>query len=232
MAKKFYAVKRGRKQGIFATWAECKAQVDGFERPVYKGFMSREEAVDWLGGGQRKPAPAISAEVLLYTDGSCLGNPGAGGWAAISMTPDPSLVEKHPVGDGETIGLPIAAGTLIENTVSGGAAETTNNRMELTAVIEGLRLIPPQLSVAVFTDSRYICDAFNRGWVAIWQRRRWRKATNEPVKNPELWQALFDLACSREVSFHWVRGHNANPYNERCDELARAEAQRFAQQKS
>ena len=217
MAKKFYAVKRGRKTGLFTVWAECAAQVKGFQGAVYKGFMTEEEARAWLGGADaRTEQPRAAAEMaapsapdadyIIHTDGSCLRNPGgAGGWAAVIETTATGAVEEK----------------------SGGAPETTNNRMELTAALMALTAVPEGARVALYTDSQYLKNAFTKFWLPAWKKRGWKKADGEPVLNQDLWVQLDAAFAARQVQFHWVKGHAGNPRNERCDALARAEAERF-----
>ena len=223
MAKKYYAVKRGRKTGLFTVWAECAAQVQGFQGAVYKGFMTEVEAHDWLSGGASSangstastlkkgnaPAPAesIDADYIIHTDGSCLRNPGgAGGWAAVIET--------------------VATGAVTEK--SGGDPETTNNRMELTAALEALSAVPEGARIALFTDSQYLKNAFTKFWLPAWKKRGWKKADGEPVLNQDLWMQLDAVFAARRIQFHWVKGHAGNERNERCDELARSEAERFS----
>ena len=217
MAKKFYAVKRGRKTGLFTVWAECAAQVKGFQGAVYKGFMTEEEARAWLGGADaRTEQPRAAAEMaepsapdadyIIHTDGSCLRNPGgAGGWAAVIETAATGVVEEK----------------------SGGAPETTNNRMELTAALMALSTVPEGARVALYTDSQYLKNAFTKFWLPAWKKRGWKKADGEPVLNQDLWVQLDAVFAARQVQFHWVKGHAGNPRNERCDALARAEAEKF-----
>jgi ribonuclease HI len=133
--------------------------------------------------------------VTLYTDGSCHGNPGPGGWAAI--------VEEE-TGARE---------------LSGANLATTNNQMELTAVLEGLKSLAEPSEVDVWTDSRYVADGM-AVWLANWKRRGWRTADRKPVKNEALWRALDAEAQRHRVRWHWVRGHDGHPQNERCDYLA------------
>ena len=217
MAKKFYAVKRGRKTGLYTVWAECAAQVKGFQGAVYKGFMTEEEARTWLGDADaRTEQPhasvtatepsAPTADYIIHTDGSCLRNPGgAGGWAAVIETTATGAVEEK----------------------SGGDPETTNNRMELTAALMALRAVPEGARVALYTDSQYLKNAFTKFWLPAWKKRGWKKADGEPVLNQDLWVQLDAAFAARQVQFHWVKGHAGNPRNERCDALARAEAERF-----
>ena len=217
MAKKFYAVKRGRKTGLFTVWAECAAQVKGFQGAVYKGFMTEEEARAWLGGADARTeqtraaaemaAPsAPDADYIIHTDGSCLRNPGgAGGWAAVIETAATGAVEEK----------------------SGGDPETTNNRMELTAALMALSAVPEGARVALYTDSQYLKNAFTKFWLPAWKKRGWKKADGEPVLNQDLWVQLDAAFAARQVQFHWVKGHAGNPRNERCDALARAEAEKF-----
>lgn len=136
--------------------------------------------------------------VTLYTDGACSGNPGAGGWGAIL------LYGEH------------------RKEISGGEAETTNNRMEMTAVIEGLKLLRYPCAVDVYSDSAYTVNAFTEGWVYGWEKNGWKKADKKPVLNVDLWKTLLTLTGEHEVTFHKVKGHADNELNNRCDELARA----------
>lgn len=131
----------------------------------------------------------------LYTDGACKGNPGPGGWGALLRFGD------H------------------EKELCGGEANTTNNRMELTAVIEGLRTLKRACKVRVHTDSQYVQKGISE-WLANWRRRGWKTSDGKPVKNQDLWQALDELAASHEVEWLWVKGHAGHPENERADALA------------
>ena len=135
-------------------------------------------------------------KVQIYTDGACSGNPGKGGWGAV-------LVYN---------------GT--EKEISGAENNTTNNRMELTAVIEALKALKVPCEVTVTTDSKYVCDAINQGWVYSWKKNGWKRGKNKPALNPDLWQTLLDELDKHKVEFIWVKGHNGHPYNERCDALA------------
>lgn len=136
--------------------------------------------------------------VTLYTDGACSGNPGAGGWGAMLIF-------------GEHM-----------REISGGEAETTNNRMELMAVIEGLERLKFPCHVDVYSDSAYTVNGFLEGWVYSWERSAWKKADRKPVLNDDLWKRLLALTRVHEVVFHKVKGHADNELNNRCDELARA----------
>jgi ribonuclease HI len=141
-------------------------------------------------------------KVTLHTDGSCLGNPGPGGWAAVL---------RH---NGH------------EKELSGGFAGTTNNRMEITAVLEGLCALKEPCMVDLYTDSQYVRKAVTDGWLENWQRNGWRTAAKKPVKNRDLWQRLLPLLKRHRISFHWIQGHAGHPENERCDALARSQAGR------
>lgn len=155
-----------------------------------------------------KPADDRPAsEVELYTDGACSGNPGPGGWA---------FILRHP-----------ATGKELER--AGGDPETTNNRMELTAVIRGLEALKRPTRVKLFTDSEYVGQGVS-SWMKGWKANGWRRGKGrdaKPVKNVELWQALDELIARHQVTFHHVRGHSGHPENERCDELAVAAYQQF-----
>lgn len=136
-------------------------------------------------------------QVTLYTDGACSGNPGAGGWGAIL------IYGEH------------------RREFSGGEPQTTNNRMELTAVIEGLMKLKFPCRVDVYSDSAYTVNGFLQGWVYGWEKMGWKKADKKPVLNEDLWKQLLALTREHEVTFHKVKGHADNPLNNRCDELAR-----------
>lgn len=140
--------------------------------------------------------------VKIYTDGACSGNPGPGGWGAILMYSDK------------------------KKELSGGEASTTNNRMELIAVISALEALKEPCRVELYTDSKYVADAINQGWLKSWIRRGWRRKDG-PVKNPDLWKKLLPLMEVHMVEFIWVKGHAENPYNNRCDELAVMERMKF-----
>ena len=134
--------------------------------------------------------------VELFTDGACSGNPGKGGWGAILR------YEGH------------------EKELSGGEAETTNNRMELTAVIRGLEALKEPCHVRLTSDSKYVIDAIDKGWVYGWKRNNWRKADKKPALNVDLWERLLPLLERHQVELVWVKGHQGHPENERCDKMA------------
>lgn len=139
----------------------------------------------------------------LYTDGACSGNPGPGGWGAI-----------------------LRYGGR-EKELSGGASGTTNNRMELTAVIEGLAALKESCEVCVYSDSKYVVDGIQKGWARSWKRNGWRKADKKPALNADLWDRLLTLLSIHSVRFVWLKGHDGHPENERCDQMAVAESQKY-----
>lgn len=141
--------------------------------------------------------------VELFTDGACSGNPGPGGYGAILRC---NGVEKE---------------------LSGGAAETTNNRMELSAVIEGLKALKRPCHVTVTTDSQYVVNGITKGWAESWKKNGWRKKDKSPALNSDLWELLLQELDRHEVEFIWVRGHNGHPENERCDALAVKESEKY-----
>ena len=143
-------------------------------------------------------------QVEIYTDGACSGNPGPGGWGAILRY------------QGR------------EKELSGGEAQTTNNRMELTAVIRALEALKEPCAVELWSDSRYVVDALEKGWAESWRGKGWIKADKKPALNPDLWETLLDLASRHELRCHWVRGHADNEFNNRCDALAVAEREKVA----
>ena len=141
--------------------------------------------------------------VTVYTDGACSGNPGPGGWGAVL------IYGPH------------------KKELSRGEAETTNNRMELTAVIRALSALKEPCRVDLYSDSRYVIDALEKGWAIGWKKRGWMKSDKKPALNPDLWEELLALTEGHEMVYHWVKGHAENPYNNRCDQLAVAESRKF-----
>lgn len=144
-------------------------------------------------GGAKTPPPHVE----LYTDGACSGNPGPGGWAYIL---------KHP-----------ASGAAKER--AGGERDTTNNRMELTAVIEGMRALKSSSRVDLYSDSQYVLNGL-KTWMDDWKKRGWKTSAKKPVKNQDLWEILDEMRKLHQIRFHWVRGHSEHPENERCDQMA------------
>lgn len=141
-------------------------------------------------------------KVDIYTDGACSGNPGKGGWGAILCY---NGVEKE---------------------ISGGEPHTTNNRMELLAVINALQLLKEPCQVTLYSDSQYVCNALERGWAKKWKANGWMRTKKDPALNPDLWERLLSLCDIHKVSVTWVKGHNNHPMNERCDRLAVAASQK------
>jgi len=135
-------------------------------------------------------------KVELYTDGACQGNPGPGGWAALLL-----------YGGNEKL-------------VTGSDPDTTNNRMELMAVIGGLEALKEPVELTVFSDSKYITNAFNQHWIDNWVDNRWKASTGKPVKNPDLWQKILELKRPHQIEWKWVKGHSGNVHNERVDQAA------------
>ena len=136
-------------------------------------------------------------EIKIYTDGACSGNPGPGGWGAILMYKDN------------------------KKEISGSNPNTTNNIMEMTAVIEALKLLKYPCVVKLYSDSAYVVNAFEKGWIYNWRKNNWKTADKKPVKNQELWEELYSLSQTHKINFIKVKGHSDNEYNNRCDELAR-----------
>ena len=141
--------------------------------------------------------------VTVYTDGACSGNPGPGGWGAILIY---GRYKKE---------------------LSGGEAQTTNNRMELCGVIAALEELKEPCAVELYSDSKYVIDALEQGWAKSWRARGWRRADKKPALNPDLWERLLALCETHEVRCHWVKGHAENEFNNRCDEMAVAESLKF-----
>ena len=135
-------------------------------------------------------------DVIIYTDGACSGNPGPGGWGAILMCNG------------------------IQKEISGAQKNTTNNIMEITAVLEALKLLKVECNVKIYSDSAYVVNAFNQGWIYNWKKNNWKTAGKTPVNNQELWEELYNLTKKHKVEFIKVKGHSDNEYNNRCDFLA------------
>lgn len=142
-------------------------------------------------------------KVTIYSDGACSGNPGPGGYGTILV------YNGH------------------EKCLCEGFEETTNNRMELLGAISGLEALKEPCEVKIISDSKYLCDAINQGWLEAWKQRGWKKADKKPVINPELWQRLDNLLSKHTVTFEWVKGHDGHEYNERCDKMAVMQYQKF-----
>ena len=139
-------------------------------------------------------------KILIYTDGSCLGNPGKGGWGAVM------IYKNH------------------EKKLSGSEHETTNNRMEIKAVVESLKNIKKPIAIEIYTDSKYVQNGIT-SWIFNWKKNGWKTANKKPVKNIDLWQALDYVTQKHQISWHWVKGHAGNKYNETADQLAREAAE-------
>jgi ribonuclease HI len=219
--KKWYAVRRGRKNGLFEKWygeGGAWEQVNGFPGAVFKGFEIREEAQRWLEGGRESPGPKSSGDpskapprpgrareripagaIVIYTDGGSLNNPGPGGYGIVELC------------NGQ------------RREFSGGYRLTTNNRMELTACIEALKRLRCKGPVILHSDSKYVVDGITKGWARRWRARGWMRTATERAKNADLWAQLLDLVERHEVEFRWVKGHAGIPENERCDALVNRE---------
>ncbi|MCG8553251.1 MAG: ribonuclease HI [Desulfobacterales bacterium] len=218
---KFYAVAKGRKTGIFNSWPEAERQVKGFAGARFKSFKTKQEALSFLKNpsctkrapstekfakppknknGQHQPVNYEYPEnaVIVYTDGGAIGNPGPGGYGVAFET-------------GETF--------------SGGFNLTTNNRMELLAVIVALESLGGETRpICLHSDSRYVVNGITKNWANAWKRRGWKKSDGSKAMNPDLWQRLLDLLEDLDVRFIWVKGHAGNPLNEKCDHLANSTA--------
>lgn len=215
--KKFYAVGVGQVPGIYETWAGpggAEAQVKGFPGARYKGFSSLDDAQTWMneftGTWERKKETPLNMDdenaddetaangkdIRIYTDGGCINNPGPGGYGVVLLRGNKRIE------------------------LSGGFRHTTNNRMELTACIEGLKHLETRSSVVIFSDSRYVVNGIEKGWAKRWRSKGWMRTPDQPAENADLWRQLLDLCDTHDVEFSWVRGHAGNPENERCDKLA------------
>lgn len=175
-----------------------------------KGIINPAQARTWRElvshpASNRAVAPPSSKGIFtLFTDGACSGNPGPGGWGALLRDETTGQVEE----------------------MSGGEAKTTNNRMEMQAVVEGLKRVAPGSEIKIIADSEYVVKGMTE-WIHGWLRNDWQTAGKKPVKNQDLWQEMYELSCQRKVSWDWVRGHAGHRENERCDQLAVAAYQKY-----
>jgi ribonuclease HI len=221
--KKFYAIVKGRQPGIYDLWSGqegAEAQVKGYTGAVYKGFATLADAKQWYhsktGGrkpdlfvkttvsespvGDRHQTALKAGKVVIYTDGSAIKNPGPGGYGVVLLSG-----KKR-------------------QEFSGGYRLTTNNRMELTACIVGLKNLGTKSQVVIYSDSKYVVDSITKGWARRWWANRWMKNKREKVENHDLWRQLLRLCDQHEVEFIWVPGHAGYPENERCDQLSKQAA--------
>ncbi len=217
-ANKIYAVFIGHRPGLYVSWNDASAQVQGFKGAKYKSFTQREAAVQWLrecvlaasGPVDEKlitllksasssittdPAAAEWGKIIIHTDGGASPNPGKGGY-----------------------GVVLQQGRLRKE-LSAGFNLTTNNRMEMLAVIVALEALKDPSTVVLHTDSKYVVDSISKRWVYGWQKRGWKKSDGKPAVNIDLWQRLLPLLKEHKVEFKWVKGHAGNVENERCDTL-------------
>lgn len=221
--KKYYAVAVGRATGIFTQWfgeGGAEKLVRGYAGAVYKGFPTMDEARAFIKANEgkkrkpcsatpktytartkpraaaHKPGPIKKGQIVVYTDGGALNNPGPGGYGAVIDN------------GGKTKEL------------SKGFRRTTNNRMELLACIAALDAIKKTGSIVLHSDSKYVVNGITKGWAKNWKANGWVKSNKAPALNPDLWDRLLKLCDKHDVEFRWVKGHAGIPGNERCDELA------------
>jgi ribonuclease HI len=236
----YYAVRNGREPGIYRTWEECKAQVDGYAKAQFKGFTSLEEAEAYLGyvktnnPGADKPSSARP----FNPPGRSKKDRGAGHGddeaRALEMLETGDGL-KHVVlyTDGACLGNPGPGGYGVvllhgkeRKEFSRGFRLTTNNRMEMLACIVGLQELKGPCAVTLYSDSQYVINSVTKGWALRWRKNKWKR-NGEDVPNADLWAKLLDLCDKHKVRFNWVRGHAGNKENERCDQLARQGALSF-----
>lgn len=215
--KKYYAVGVGVKPGIYTDWASTQKQVIGFKGAVYKSFPTKEEAEAFMANPvyatkkkevskstnkssasikQNLPVVGNDKEIIIYTDGACSGNPGPGGYGAVFLSGN----ERFELSE--------------------GYRRTTNNRMEMLAIIVALEFVRLDMPITVYSDSSYVINAITKNWAKGWQKRGWVKSDGEPAKNPDLWQRMLDVCANKKISFIWVKGHAGHELNEVCDRLA------------
>jgi ribonuclease HI len=228
--KQYYVVVNGRRPGIYETWfGEDGAadQVQNYPEALYKGFYTREAALEWLDELEKEDLSQMAPElldliepytvdegaenfeeilaagkVLIHTDGGAFPNPGRGGYGVVLRYKD----HKKELGDGFRL--------------------TTNNRMEILACIKGLQALTKKSSVVLYSDSRYVVDSMTEGWASRWRANGWMKSKKHAAENTDLWEQLLNLCEQHEVEFRWTQGHAGNEDNERCDQLAAQYANR------
>jgi ribonuclease HI len=194
--KKFYAVKKGNKPGVYEEWSEAQKQVGGFKGAIFKSFANKDEAYSFLEESKNE-IQNDKNKIVIYTDGGCINNPGPGGYGAVLIY-------------GEN-----------EKDIKGGFSHTTNNRMELMAAIEALRALKKKdIPIELFSDSRYVVNGISKGWAKNWRQNGWVKSDKKQALNIDLWRSLLDLVEPLSIKFIWVKGHAGNINNERCDTMA------------
>jgi ribonuclease HI len=217
--KKYYAVIRGCRPGIYTAWygpGGAEEQVRGYTGAFYKGFSTLHEAQQWFetpadssrSASGRSPSAAVPdvssllpGQIVVYTDGGCVGNPGPGGYGAVILDGDQRIE------------------------LAQGFRLTTNNRMELMACIAALEILKVPADVVLYSDSRYVVNGISKGWARRWRANGWMRTKSEAAVNADLWAKLLDLCALNKVRFVWVHGHAGNRENERCDRLATEAAQ-------
>ena len=238
--KQYYAVRSGREPGIYLTWEECKAQVDGYAKAQYKGFGSLGEAEAYMG--YVKTANPSITKPSRAAPANPPGAPKKKRGTRRSEAEDQAIEMletsdglKHVViyTDGACTGNPGPGGYGVvmlhgehRKELSGGFRLTTNNRMEMLACIVGLRSLTEPSAVTLYSDSQYVINSMTKGWARRWKKNNWKRG-DEDVRNPDLWRQMLDLCDKHKVRFNWVRGHAGNKENERCDQLARGAALGF-----
>jgi len=237
--KQYYAVRNGREPGIYRTWEECKAQVDGYAKAQFKGFGSLEEAEAYLGYVKAVKPSGAKTSTDKPSDAKPFNPPSAskkqrkagrseGDAKALKML-ETSDGLKHVViyTDGACLGNPGPGGYGVvllhgkhRKEFSRGYRLTTNNRMEILACIVGLRTLKEPSAVSLYSDSQYVINSMTKGWARGWKNKNWKR-NDQPVPNADLWRQMLELCDRHKVKFNWVRGHSGNKENERCDQLAR-----------
>jgi ribonuclease HI len=235
--KQYYAVRVGREPGIYRTWDECKAQVDGYAKAQYKGFGSLEEAEEYMGFvNTNKPDARKPSSAEPFNPPGAPKKKRETGYSE-DETKDLEMLEtgdglKHVViyTDGACLGNPGPGGYGVvllhgkdRNEFSRGFRLTTNNRMEMLACIVGLQTLKEPCAVTLYSDSQYVINSMTKGWALRWKKNKWKRS-GEDVPNADLWEKMLDLCNKHKVKFNWVRGHSGNKENERCDQLARQAA--------
>lgn len=241
--KQYYVVVNGRKPGIYSKWfgvGEAAEQVEGFPEASYKGFYTRDEAINWLKEFPIETLLKLAPNLVEYVISNKVESPTLIQSSSQVLqnertNDDNDLISEKIViyTDGGALTNPGVGGYGVvlkhkshRKELSGGFRLTTNNRMEILACIEGLRALKHKSDVVVFSDSQYVVNSISKGWAKRWKSKGWMRNDKEKAENPDLWEQLLELCDYHNVEFRWLKGHNGTVENERCDQLATEAAKR------
>ena len=231
-SRKFYAIARGRKPGIYDEWPAAEPQIRGFAGAVYKGFAQFDEAVAWFREKARQEPQFFLRQPVdgVTSAGAAASTPAIDNSITAQMATylaEGKVViftdggaDPNPGPGGYGVVMLFGSRGQHRKELSGGFRRTTNNRMEITACIQALSTLTRNSTAIIFTDSRYLADTIEKGWAVRWRRNHWKRPDGSPAINADLWAQMLDLLDQHTVSFVWVKGHAGTRENERCDWLA------------